>query len=121
MQEEAPALSIPRLILRDRTERPEAIASGNMLLVGRYPDLIENTVARLLDDPATECDAETELSLWRRPCVAADCGRDRKLAQARRQAGRTSIAIAPVDDSTSRAVAAARRPNVAACSSFRAA
>jgi UDP-N-acetylglucosamine 2-epimerase (non-hydrolysing) len=37
MQEEAPALSIPRLILRDRTERPEAIASGNMLLVGRIP------------------------------------------------------------------------------------
>jgi UDP-N-acetylglucosamine 2-epimerase (non-hydrolysing) len=57
---EAPALIIPRLILRDRTERPGAIASGNMLLVGRYPDLIEKTVARLLDDPAT-------LSAMRRP------------------------------------------------------
>jgi len=51
MQEEAPALGIPLLILRDRTERPEAIASGNMLLVSRDPDLIENAVARLLDDP----------------------------------------------------------------------
>ena len=55
MQEEAPALGIPLLILRDRTERPEAIASGNMLLVGRDPGLIEITVARLLDDPAALC------------------------------------------------------------------
>ena len=122
MQEEAPALGIPLLILRDRTERPEAIASGNMLLVGRDPDLIAIGGARPahraqccgIIEQAGDCAFD-----W--ACVATDCGRDRKLARARRQAGRTSIAIAPVDDSTSRAVAAARRPNVAACSSFRAA
>ena len=68
MQEEAPALGIPLLILRDRTERPEAIASGNMLLVGRDPDLIENTVARLLDDPAA-------LSAMRRPSYPYGDGR----------------------------------------------
>jgi UDP-N-acetylglucosamine 2-epimerase (non-hydrolysing) len=68
MQEEAPALSIPRLILRDRTERPEAIASGSMLLVGRYPDLVEKTVARLLDNPAT-------LSAMRRPSYPYGDGR----------------------------------------------
>ena len=68
MQEEAPALGIPLLILRDRTERPEAIASGNMLLVGRDPDLIENTVARLLDDPAI-------LSAMRRPSYPYGDGR----------------------------------------------
>lgn len=68
MQEEAPALGIPLLILRDRTERPEAIASGNMLLVGRDPDLIESTVARLLDDPAA-------LSAMRRPSFPYGDGR----------------------------------------------
>ena len=38
MQEEAPALGVPLLILRDRTERPEGIASGNAILVGRDPN-----------------------------------------------------------------------------------
>ena len=68
MQEEAPALGISLLILRDRTERPEAIASGNMLLVSRDPDLIENAVARLLDDPAA-------LSAMRRPSYPYGDGR----------------------------------------------
>jgi UDP-N-acetylglucosamine 2-epimerase (non-hydrolysing) len=53
MQEEASTLGIPLLILRDRTERPEGIASGNMLLVGRDPGFIEATVDRLLDDSGT--------------------------------------------------------------------
>ena len=34
MQEEAPALGVPLLVLRDKTERPEGVASGNALLVG---------------------------------------------------------------------------------------
>jgi UDP-N-acetylglucosamine 2-epimerase (non-hydrolysing) len=51
MQEEAPVLGIPLLILRDRTERPECIASGNAILAGRDPDFIFQTVKRLLDDP----------------------------------------------------------------------
>ncbi|MFC7537276.1 non-hydrolyzing UDP-N-acetylglucosamine 2-epimerase [Sphingomonas sp. GCM10030256] len=34
IQEEAPALGTPLLVLRDRTERPEGVVSGNMLLVG---------------------------------------------------------------------------------------
>ena len=34
VQEEAPALGVPLLILHKRTERPEGIASGNMRLVG---------------------------------------------------------------------------------------
>ena len=49
MQEEAPALGVPLLILRDRTERPEGIASGNAILVGRNADRIQPTVERLLD------------------------------------------------------------------------
>ena len=34
MQEEAPALGVPLLVLREKTERPEGIASGTMELVG---------------------------------------------------------------------------------------
>ena len=49
MQEEAPALGVPLLVLRDKTERPEGIASGNMLLVGTDQRRIVNAVVRLLD------------------------------------------------------------------------
>jgi len=51
MQEEAPALGVPLLILRDITERPEAITSGNAILVGVNRDRIVAEVGRLLDDP----------------------------------------------------------------------
>lgn len=52
VQEEAPALGVPLLVLRDRTERPEGIISGNALLVGRDPAEILATVDRLFDDAA---------------------------------------------------------------------
>lgn len=52
MQEEAPALGIPLLILRDRTERPEGIASGNAILVGRDPVRIRRVVEMLLGNEA---------------------------------------------------------------------
>lgn len=55
IQEEAPTLGIPLLILRDRTERPECIASGNAILVGREPNTILQTVERLLGDPRALC------------------------------------------------------------------
>ena len=51
VQEEAPALGIPLLVLRDKTERPECIASGNALLVGTSQDRIVTAVTRLLGDP----------------------------------------------------------------------
>jgi UDP-N-acetylglucosamine 2-epimerase (non-hydrolysing) len=49
MQEEAPALGVPLLVLRDKTERPEGVASGNMLLVGTERRRIVEGVERLLD------------------------------------------------------------------------
>ena len=49
MQEEAPALGVPLLVLRDKTERPEGVASGNMLLVGTDRRRIVESVVRLLD------------------------------------------------------------------------
>lgn len=52
IQEEAPALGTPVLVLRDVTERPEGIASGNQRLVGTDTDRIVAEAARLLDDPA---------------------------------------------------------------------
>ncbi len=51
MQEEAPALGVPLLILREKTERPEGIATGNMLLVGTDRDRIIDETRRLLGDP----------------------------------------------------------------------
>jgi len=52
IQEEAPALGIPVLVLRTVTERPEGIASGNVRLVGTDPDRIVAEASRLLDDDA---------------------------------------------------------------------
>ena len=52
IQEEAPALGVPALVLRDVTERPEGVASGNVKLVGSDPKRIVSETSRLLDDPA---------------------------------------------------------------------
>jgi UDP-N-acetylglucosamine 2-epimerase (non-hydrolysing) len=52
VQEEAPALGKPVLVLRDTTERPEGVAAGTARLVGTDPDRIVAEVGRLLDDQA---------------------------------------------------------------------
>jgi UDP-N-acetylglucosamine 2-epimerase (non-hydrolysing) len=49
VQEEAPALGVPLLVLREQTERPEGIASGNILLAGTDRDRIVALVLRLTD------------------------------------------------------------------------
>ena len=51
IQEEAPALGVPVLVMRETTERPEAVAAGTVRLVGTDPDAIVAEAARLLDDP----------------------------------------------------------------------
>jgi UDP-N-acetylglucosamine 2-epimerase (non-hydrolysing) len=51
IQEEAPALGVPLLVLREKTERPEGIASGNMRLVGTSTERIVGETLRLLRDP----------------------------------------------------------------------
>lgn len=51
IQEEAPGLGKPVLVMRDTTERPEALKSGTVHLVGTNHDLIVNEVRTLLDDP----------------------------------------------------------------------
>lgn len=50
IQEEAPGLGKPVLVMRDTTERPEALASGTVHLVGTDYDKIVGEVSTLLDD-----------------------------------------------------------------------
>ena len=50
IQEEAPGLGKPVLVMRDTTERPEALASGTVHLVGTDYDKIVTEVSTLLDD-----------------------------------------------------------------------
>lgn len=52
IQEEAPTFGTPALVLRDTTERREAIDAGCALLVGTDPALIVKSATALLDDPA---------------------------------------------------------------------
>lgn len=51
IQEEAPGLGKPVLVMRDTTERPEALESGTVHLVGTDYQKIMNEVSTLLDDP----------------------------------------------------------------------
>lgn len=62
MQEEAPALGVPLLVLRDKTERSEGLAAGTMELVGTDPDRIVSTVLRLRGN-------RRALKDMRRPCI----------------------------------------------------
>ena len=67
VQEEAPALGVPLLVLRDKTERPEGIASGNMILAGTDRDRIIALVMRLFDP--------TERAVMARPSLPFGDGR----------------------------------------------
>nr|WP_274605153.1 UDP-N-acetylglucosamine 2-epimerase (non-hydrolyzing) [Pseudomonas sp. CFBP 8772] len=62
VQEEAPSLGKPVLVMRDVTERPEAVAAGTVRLVGTSPDSIISGVNALFDDDL----------LWRRASQAAN-------------------------------------------------
>ena len=52
IQEEAPGLGKPVLVMRDTTERPEALKAGTVRLVGTSRDLIVREVSQLLNDKA---------------------------------------------------------------------
>jgi len=51
VQEEAPSMGKPVLVMRDVTERPEAVAAGTVKLVGTNAERIVQEMTRLLDDP----------------------------------------------------------------------
>ena len=52
IQEEAPSLGKPVLVMRDTTERPEGVAAGTLKLVGTKEEVIYNHFKQLLSDPA---------------------------------------------------------------------
>lgn len=52
VQEEAPSLGKPVLVLRDTTERPEGVTAGTLKLVGTDPDAVRSNMISLLDDAA---------------------------------------------------------------------
>ena len=52
IQEEGPSLGKPVLVMREKTERPEAVEAGTVKLVGTDPDLILREACLLLDDDA---------------------------------------------------------------------
>ena len=52
VQEEAPSLGKPVLVMRDKTERPEAVLAGTVKLVGAHEAAIVSETARLLEDRA---------------------------------------------------------------------
>lgn len=51
VQEEAPSLGKPVLVLRDTTERPEGVSAGTLKLVGTEPAKVKTAMLELLDDP----------------------------------------------------------------------
>ena len=51
VQEEAPALKKPVLVLRDTTERPEGVVAGTLKLVGTHYDRVKKEMEQLLNDP----------------------------------------------------------------------
>ncbi len=62
VQEEAPALGVPALIMRDTTERPEALTTGGVALVGTDPATIWDETTRLLDDEIAHRAARSTVS-----------------------------------------------------------
>lgn len=51
VQEEGPSLGKPILVMREKTERPEAVEAGTVILVGTDEERIAGTAIALLDDP----------------------------------------------------------------------
>jgi UDP-N-acetylglucosamine 2-epimerase (non-hydrolysing) len=56
LQEEAPSLGVPVLVLRETTERPEGVAAGTLKLVGTETSQIVHEAKRLLDDPVARAE-----------------------------------------------------------------
>ena len=88
IQEEAPALGVPLLVLRDKTERPEGIAAGTSLLVGTDRSRIVAEARRLLGDPAARAAMSRRVypfgdgqAAKRIAAIIADCIEQRSLTR----------------------------------------
>jgi UDP-N-acetylglucosamine 2-epimerase (non-hydrolysing) len=72
LQEEAPSLGKPVLVLRETTERPEAVAAGTAKLVGTDPAQIVAAATDLLSNPAAYQAMATAINPWGWSCSRAD-------------------------------------------------
>ena len=68
VQEEAPSLGKPVLVLRDTTERPEGVKAGTLKLVGTDPERVKEEMTALLTDPDL-------YQKWLRPEIHMEMGR----------------------------------------------
>ncbi len=82
VQEEAPSLGKPVLVLRETTERPEGVAAGTAKLVGTDEERIVAEASRLLSDPAAYA------AMSRAASPYGDGGAARRIADALGQGGR---------------------------------
>lgn len=73
VQEEAPSLGKPVLVMRDTTERPEAVVAGTVRLVGTDEDTIVREVTRLLVDDAAYADMARAVNPYGDGRAAARC------------------------------------------------
>jgi UDP-N-acetylglucosamine 2-epimerase (non-hydrolysing) len=64
IQEEAPSFGVPVLVLRDHTERVEAVEEGCALLVGTDRNVIATAASRLLSADADQCAAQADGLHW---------------------------------------------------------
>ena len=71
VQEEAPALGTPVLVMREVTERPEAVSAGAAQLVGTDPDRIEAAVLSVLGQRAAASRAQTPTVMAARRSVSS--------------------------------------------------
>ena len=79
IQEEAPSLGKPVLVMRNTTERPEGIAAGTLKLVGTEEEPIYQNIKQLLDDPGAYkrmSQASNPLRRWL--CQRPHCGYTQK-------------------------------------------
>jgi UDP-N-acetylglucosamine 2-epimerase len=87
IQEEAPSLGKPVLVMRDVTERPEAVESGAARLVGTDPERIYDEVAALLDAPPSADPAPRPVNPY------GDGRASLRIVEALRQFGRPDAAV----------------------------
>lgn len=73
VQEEAPSLGKPVLVLRDNTERPEAVDAGTVRLVGTDAGLIESALTELLDDDSAYAQMASAVNPYGDGKAAARC------------------------------------------------
>ncbi len=64
VQEEAPSIGKPVLVLREKTERPEGVATGVVRLVGTSRERIVTEASRLLSDPAAYAEMAREVNVY---------------------------------------------------------